>query len=62
MTVTHEIAVQRLRAAGADQVADQVAEWRNIDGTLGGWDGWVRGEFSKRIVGIIWPEEQSRLT
>jgi hypothetical protein len=57
LNMTHEIAVQRLRAAGAGQVADLVAAFRNVDGGLGGWDGWVRGRFNKRIVGIIWPEE-----
>jgi hypothetical protein len=57
LNITHEIAVQRLRAAGAGQVADQLAAFRNVDGGLGGWDGWVRGRFSKRIIGIIWPEE-----
>jgi hypothetical protein len=40
-----------------ERVADQVAAFRIVDGGLGGWDGWVRGRFNKRIVGIIWPEE-----
>ena len=57
-SITHDIAVQRLRAAGADKVADKVAAWRNVDGSLGGWDGWVRGKFNKQIVAIIWPEER----
>lgn len=39
MTVTHEIAVERLGAAGAKEVADLVSLFRNSDGTLGGWDG-----------------------
>jgi hypothetical protein len=56
-SITHEMAVQRLRAAGADQVADRLAAIRNVDGGLGGWDGYVRGTFNKRIVGIVWPEE-----
>ncbi|PSO33417.1 hypothetical protein [Bradyrhizobium sp. MOS002] len=55
--ITHENAVQRLRAAGADKVADQVDGWRNVDGGLGGWDGMVRGNYSRKIIGIIWPEE-----
>ena len=58
-TITHEVAVQRLRAAGAAQVAEKVAAFRNVDGGLGGWDGYVRGSFSKRIVAIIWPEERA---
>ena len=55
--VTHQIAVERLRAAGADAVADKLAAFRSRDGDLKGWDGHARGEFSKRIVAIIWPEE-----
>jgi hypothetical protein len=58
-SITHDMAVQRLREAGADLVADRLAAFRNVDGTLGGWDGYVRGNFSKRIVGIVWPEEGS---
>jgi hypothetical protein len=56
--VTHEVAVRRLRDAGASQVADRLAAFRNVDGGLGGWDGYVRGSFSRRIVAIIWPEEK----
>ena len=56
-TITHQMAVQRLRDAGADQVADKLDGFRNVDGELGGWDGYVRENFSKRIVAIIWPEE-----
>lgn len=56
-SITHEMAVQRLRAARADQVADKLEAFRNVDGGLGGWDGYVRGNFNKRIVGIVWPEE-----
>jgi hypothetical protein len=55
--VSHKRAVERLRAAGADQVADKVAAFCNADGGLGGWDGWIRGSFSQRIVNIVWPEE-----
>lgn len=55
--VTHEIAVQRLRAAGADHVADKLASFRSVDGDFKGWDGHLRGKFSKRIVAIVWPEE-----
>jgi hypothetical protein len=58
--VTHEMAVQRLRAAGAEIVAEEVAAFRNVDGNLDGWDGWVKGKYGHRIVGIIWPEEQTR--
>ena len=58
--VTHEMAVQRLRDAGADIVAEEVAAFRNRDGNLGGWDGWVRSKYGHRIIGIIWPEEQTR--
>ena len=54
--VTHEIAVQRLRAAGATIVADEVAAYRSVDDDQG-WDGWVRGKYGLRIIGIIWPEE-----
>ena len=59
-SVTHEMAVERLRAAGADIVAEEVAAFRNVDGNLGGWDGWVKGKYGHRIIGIIWPEEQTR--
>ena len=55
--VTHEIAVQRLRAAGATIVADEVAAYRSVDDDLKGWDGWVRGKYGLRIIGLIWPEE-----
>ncbi|MBR0971641.1 MULTISPECIES: hypothetical protein [Bradyrhizobium] len=55
--VTHQMAVERLRAAGAVQVADKLAAFRNVDGGLGGWDGFVRKQFSQRIVAVIWPEE-----
>jgi hypothetical protein len=55
--VTHQMAVQRLREAGADQVADRLAAFRNVDSTLGGWDGMVRKQLSRRIVAVIWPEE-----
>jgi hypothetical protein len=58
--VTHDMAVQRLHAAGAHIVAEEVAAFRNRDGNLGGWDGWVKGRFGSRIVGIIWPEERTR--
>jgi len=59
-SVTHEMAVQRLRAARADVVAEEVAAFRNVDGNLCGWDSWVKGRYGHRIVGIIWPEEQTR--
>jgi hypothetical protein len=59
--VTHEIAVQRLRAAGATIVAEEVAAFRSVDGDLKGWDGWVRGKYSLRIIGIIWTEETDAL-
>ena len=59
--VTHEIAVQRLRAAGATIVAEEVAAFRSVDGDLKGWDGWVRGKYSLRIIGIIWTEEADAL-
>ena len=55
--ITHEIAVQRLRAAGATIVAEEVAAFRSVDDDHKGWDGWVRGKYSLRIIGIIWPEE-----
>jgi hypothetical protein len=58
--VTHEMAVQRLRDAGADILAEELAAFRNVDGNLGGWDQWVRSKYGSRIVGIIWPEEQTR--
>lgn len=54
MSVTHEMAVQRLREA------DKVAGFRNVDGTLGGWDGYVRRNFNKKIVGIVWPDEAAK--
>jgi len=59
--VTHQIAVQRLRAAGATIVADELAAFRNVDGNLGGWDGWVKGKYSLRVIGIIWPEQTDAL-
>ena len=62
VSITHQMAVQRLREAGADQVADRVAAFRNVDGGLGGWDGFVRGNFSQRIVAIVWPEERHGLS
>lgn len=57
--VTHEIAVERLRAAGAHAVADKLSAFRSAHDDLKGWDGHVRGNYSKRIVAIIWPEERS---
>jgi hypothetical protein len=59
--VTHQIAVQRLRAAGATIVADELAAFRNVDGNLGGWDGWAKGKYSLRVIGIIWPEQTDAL-
>lgn len=53
--------MQRLRAAGATIVAEEVAAFRSVDGDLKGWDGWVRGKYSLRIIGIIWPEETDAL-
>jgi hypothetical protein len=55
--VTRELAIERLRQAGAHGPADLLAAWVNRDGTFGGWDGYVRRRFSNRIVAIIWPEE-----
>ena len=45
--VTHVIAVQRLRAAGADHIADKLASFRSVDGDLKGWDGHAHGNFIK---------------
>lgn len=53
-TVTHKLAVQRLRAAGLNTDAERLDAWRNIDGTRGGWDGHVRGHMP-HAVPIIWP-------
>ena len=54
-SITHDTAVQTLRRRGRS-VADMLA-FRNVDGGLGGWDDYVRGTFSKKIVGIVWPEK-----
>jgi hypothetical protein len=57
MPTDYQTAIQRLRCAGAVHVADELTKWRNCDGGLGGWDGWVKGNFSQRIIAIIWGEE-----
>jgi hypothetical protein len=55
MTVTHSMAVQRLRAAGNDQAASELAAYRSAHGDHKGWDGWLRKRF-RQLVAIVWPE------
>ena len=49
---THEIALQRLRPAGADHVADTLASFQSVDGDLKGWDGHARREFQQALSGL----------
>lgn len=54
--VTKEEALRRLRDAGFHQEANELEEWRDINGNNWGWDGWIRGTHPQ-VVAVIWPDE-----
>jgi hypothetical protein len=54
--VTKEEAVQRLINAGFTQEADDLVNWRDLNGKNWGWDGWIRGTHP-HVVPVVWPDE-----
>jgi hypothetical protein len=54
--VTKEEAVRRLIAAGFQQEANELVNWRDQNGNNWGWDGWIRGAHPQ-VVAVIWPDE-----
>jgi len=52
--VSWQEAVRRLKAAGYDRIAAWLHDWRNKDGTKGGWDGSIRRRFPGSVP-VIWP-------
>jgi hypothetical protein len=46
-------AIARLRAAGREQVAHELENWRSENATDMGWDGWIRGAHPD-VIDVIW--------
>lgn len=52
--VSKDEAVQRLKDAGYEGVANELKNWRDLNGNNLGWDGWIRGAYPV-VIDVIWP-------
>lgn len=52
--VSKDEAVQRLKDAGYEGVANELKNWRDLNGNNLGWDGWIRGAYPV-VNDVIWP-------
>ena len=53
---TKNEAINRLRAAGFENEADELEAWRNNYGNNQGWDGSIRRRHP-HVIHVIWPDE-----
>lgn len=53
--VPKEEAIRRLRAAGYQDIANELEKWRDTNGDNWGWDGWIRGAYPI-VIDVIWKQ------
>jgi hypothetical protein len=52
--IAKKLAIERLRAAGFNEEAEILAEWRNCYGNDQGWDGFAREQWPELMDIVVW--------